>query len=279
MALVRSNDLSREFKLTQADFQQVRELIYKFSGINLSERKFDMVYSRLGRRLRALNLTEFKQYLNHVVDDENERINFINALTTNLTHFFRERHHFEYLQNVYLPELIKGNKKRIRFWSAGCSTGEEPYSLAMVWHAIKNNYSPIDFKILATDLDTNVLTSCRTGIYTKDKLTPLTKSNLKWFKPSIECQPHELKINTELQTLIYFKTLNLIGDWPMKGPLDLIICRNVLIYFDKPTQQKLVERFYQLLAKGGCLILGHSENLSAQKSMFRPIGKTIFRKI
>ncbi|MET1255053.1 protein-glutamate O-methyltransferase CheR [Aliikangiella sp. GXAS 311] len=268
----------REFNFTPDNFQRVVELINHKSGIFLSDRKSDMVYSRLARQIRRLGLTNFDVYLDLVEQDAAESMHFINALTTNLTHFFREKHHFDYLVKIYFKELFAKGQRRIRVWSAGCSTGEEPYTLAMVWHGMTNKPSNVDFKILATDLDTKVLDACRQGIYAEDKLDSIEQPYLKWFKQTERCRSDQWEVSEKLKQLIFFKHLNLMEEWPMKGPLDLIICRNVLIYFDKPTQVKLVERFGELLSKNGCLILGHSENLSANKSTFHSIGKTIFRK-
>ena len=271
--------LNREFHFTQENFEQIVSLVGELTGISLTERKTDMVYSRLARRLRRLSLNDFASYLELVKNDEQERTEFINSLTTNLTHFFRESHHFDYLEKNYFPELFRNNKKKIRLWSAGCSTGEEPYSLAMIWQTLNARPNDIDFKILATDLDTNVLKKCREGIYSEEKLKAVADPYLKFFKQTAGCEASERKIHPKLKELIFFKQLNLMHDWPMSGPLDLIICRNVLIYFDKPTQRDLVSRFYQLLAPNGCLMLGHSENLSANRNMFNPLGKTIYRKV
>lgn len=270
---------NREFEFSHGNFKQVVDLINRLSGINLSDRKIDMVYSRLARRLRKLGLADFDNYLKIVNDNKDEQVYFINALTTNLTHFFRENHHFTYLREQYIPELFGKNNKRIRFWSAGCSTGEEPYTLSMLWQEQPYKPDDVDFKILATDLDTNVLEACNKGLYSDEKLKPIEKKYLKWFKQTSICKKNEWQINPGLKKCIYFKQLNLMDEWPMTGPLDLIICRNVLIYFDKPTQQKLVNRFSELLGENGCLILGHSENLSANKLIFKALGKTIYRKV
>ncbi len=271
--------MDREFNFTKNDFNLIVKMIGGFSGINLSERKTDMVYSRLARRLRKLGFDNFKKYLEYVIENEEEKVNFVNSLTTNLTHFFREKHHFDYLRQYYFPELFKKEQKRIRIWSAGCSTGEEPYTLSMLWHEQPNKPIDVDFKILATDLDTNVLKSCEKGIYSAEKLKPVEKRYLKWFKQTSNCRSDEWEVNPQLKECIFFKPLNLMNEWPMRGPFDLIICRNVLIYFDKPTQQNLVERYSELLCSNGCLMLGHSENLSANKNTFSSIGKTIFRKV
>lgn len=268
----------REFDFSEDNFQRVVKLINERAGICLSERKNDMVYSRLARRLRKLGFDDFDKYLDYVTEDSEEGVCFTNALTTNLTHFFRENHHFEYLAEEYLPEILQQGAKRVRLWSAGCSTGEEPYSLALTWKLNFEQYHNIDFKILATDLDTNVLESCSRGIYNREKIKDLEAQYLEWFKQTSRCKPNEFEIYPKLREFVFFKQLNLMDDWPMRGPFDVIICRNVLIYFDKPTQQKLVQRFAQLLSNDGCLILGHSENLSANKSIFESIGKTIFRK-
>ncbi|TQV75341.1 protein-glutamate O-methyltransferase CheR [Aliikangiella marina] len=268
----------REFDFSDENFRHVRALINQLAGITLSERKTDMVYARLARRLRALGYSDFDSYLAFVENDEHESVHFTNSLTTNLTHFFRESHHFDYLADVYFPEILSQGKKRIRIWSAGCSTGEEPYSLAITWRSRVKDAHRYDFKILATDLDTNVLDVCRQGLYAKDKVMQLDDEYQQWFRATKRCNSQQMEVFPKLREQIVFKQLNLMDEWPIKGPLDVIICRNVLIYFDKPTQQKLVNRFAQLLSDRGCLILGHSENLSANKNMFESIGQTTFRK-
>lgn len=269
----------REFAYSGKDFERVVKIIYKVSGISLSERKQDMVYSRLARRLRKNGLTCFNDYLNFVTENSHEQNEFVNALTTNLTHFFREEHHFDYLTDVLFPEIFAKQSKRIRLWSAGCSTGEEPYTLAMTWEHLAHKPKNIDFKILATDLDTNVIDTGKNGIYSVDKLRPVDDEYLKWFKQTSDCTDNQKKVSSKLKRHISFKQLNLMKEWPLKGPFQLIICRNVLIYFDKKTQEKLIRRYYDLLEPGGCLILGHSESLGDNKDHFKNLGKTIFRKI
>ena len=271
-------DHKREFSFTEENFQRIVKMINQKSGISLSERKTDMVYARLARRLRKLGFTDFDSYLEYANSDEEESVCFTNALTTNLTHFFRENHHFNYLADVYFPELLSQGKKRIRVWSAGCSTGEEPYSLALTWKTRVNDIQHVDFKILATDLDTNVLETCRRGIYHAEKISDLEQYYLQWFKQTSRCKESEWEIFPKLRDYIFFKQLNLMESWPLKGPIDVIVCRNVLIYFDKPTQEKLVRRYAELLTPNGCLILGHSENLSANKTIFKSVGQTIYRK-
>ncbi len=279
MLVVDASEKVREFEYKQEDFQRIVSIIYKVSGISLSARKEDMVYSRLGRRLRANGITRFCDYLDFVAKDKEEQNAFVNALTTNLTHFFREEHHFDYLNDVLFPEMFAKSPERIRFWSAGCSTGEEPYTLAMIWEHLKNRPSNIDFKILATDLDTNVIDSGMSGIYSVDKLVPVADEYLKWFSRTSGCTANQKQVDPQLKEYIAFKQLNLMQDWPIKGPFQLIICRNVLIYFDKETQKKLIKRYYDLLEPGGCLILGHSESLGDNRNLFEAKGKTIFRKL
>ncbi|MGB0495459.1 MAG: CheR family methyltransferase [Kangiellaceae bacterium] len=279
MLVVEAAQKVREFEYTNTDFQRIVKIIYKVSGISLSARKEDMVYSRLGRRLRANGFNRFCEYLDFVAKNKDEQLAFVNALTTNLTHFFREEHHFDYLNDVLFPELFAKSHKRIRFWSAGCSTGEEPYTLAIIWEHLKNKPSDIDFKILATDLDTNVIETGKLGVYSVDKLTPIGDEYLKWFKQTDQCTSNQKQVSPKLKNLITFKQLNLMQEWPIKGPFQLIICRNVLIYFDKETQRKLIKRYYDLLEPGGCLILGHSESLGENSALFKAQGKTIFRKL
>lgn len=279
MAVAEQLEKYREFDYSRRDFERIVKIIYKVSGISLSDRKEDMVYSRLARRLRKVGKTCFNEYLDFVMQDNQEQKAFVNALTTNLTHFFREEHHFRYLKKILFPEIFNKNQKRIRFWSAGCSTGEEPYTLAMVWEHLQQRPSDIDFKILATDLDTNVIEKGINGVYSVDKLKPVEEEYLKWFSQSEDCSASQRQVDDQLKQFIHFKQLNLMQDWPMNGPFQLIICRNVLIYFDRPTQEKLVKRFHDMLEPGGCLILGHSENLGENRSLFDNLGKTVFRKL
>ncbi len=279
MTIAKPLEKHREFDYSRKDFERIVKIIYKVSGISLSDRKEDMVYSRLARRLRKVGKVCFNEYLDFVMQDDLEQKAFVNALTTNLTHFFREEHHFKYLEEVLFPEIFAKKQKRIRFWSAGCSTGEEPYTLAMVWEHLQTKPKDIDFKILATDLDTNVIETGKKGIYSIDKLKPVDEKYLKWFSRHQDCSATQRQVDSQLKQYIHFKQLNLMQDWPINGPFQLIICRNVLIYFDRPTQEKLIKRYYDLLEPDGCLILGHSESLGANKKLFDNLSKTIFRKL
>lgn len=276
------NKIRREFHFTEEDFNYIRKLVYKVSGIQLSDIKQDMVYSRLARRLRTLKLTSFSDYCQFIEDNYDQEItNTINAITTNLTHFFREEHHFDMLKERVIPELMKSQPKgkRMRIWSAGCSTGEEPYSIAISLLETLNNHSQWDARILATDLDSNVVAKCKAGVYDKSRIDPVEpRMAKKWFSDYSE-NPNQVIVNEKLKEIIAFKGLNLMSDWPIKEPFDVIFCRNVLIYFDKPTQQKLFSRFYDLLTPGGYLFLGHSEQLGKFQKHFMSLGKTSFKKL
>lgn len=272
----------REFTFTHKDFEYIRDLIGDRTGIVLSDHKVDMVYGRLARRLRQLNIPSFREYLSVLEDkdDSDELIEFTNALTTNLTSFFREPHHFEFLQKQGIPELLKRRpKKRLRIWSAGCSTGEEPYTLAITLREAIPGIRNWDVKILATDLDSNVVAKGKSGIYTQDRVNGIDKNRLnKWFKKGGREQEGQVKVSRELQDLITFKQLNLLHQWPMKGPFDIIFCRNVVIYFNKDTQRELFSRYAAHLADDGYLIIGHSESLHKISDEFKLIGKTIYCK-
>lgn len=267
--------------LSSKDFKFICDFVYQHTGIVLSENKREMVYRRLSRIVRERKFNSFTEYCQLLRKDPDSEVNyFINAITTNLTSFFREQHHFEFLQNKELPSLLKKKQnQKIRIWSSACSTGEEPYSIAMtLMDSMKDKISTWDVKILATDIDSNVLSKASTGVYTdKDGLMP---NNIKkrYFSRGTNQNSQRIKVNNSIKKLITFKQLNLLNDWPIKGPFDVIFCRNVIIYFDKETQQDLFSRFYQLLSPGGLLILGHSENLGQYQQYFENIGRTVFRK-
>lgn len=272
-----------EFLFSDRDFNLIRQLISRHTGIALSEAKRDMVYSRLSRRLRKLGLQDFKAYCQLLEgnDAETELGHFTNAVTTNLTSFFRESHHFTYLARQLLPELyrLKASDRRLRIWSAGCSTGEEPYSIAMTLLENLPPNSGWDIRILATDLDTNVLASAERGIYTEERLQNLPQGQRRrWFQRGRGDNMGLLLAKPALRDMITFRQLNLMGDWPMKGPFDIIFCRNVVIYFDKPTQSVLMERYAELMANNGHLFLGHSETLYRVTERFKLIGQTIYGK-
>ncbi|BBN82820.1 chemotaxis protein methyltransferase [Pseudoalteromonas sp. A25] len=269
----------REFLFDDDDFAQLSKRVYQACGIVLGPHKKEMVYSRIARRIRANNLTSFKQYIELIDDDSaDEFSSFINAITTNLTSFFRENHHFEYLSNVIIGQLIQKNAstRRIRIWSAGCSTGEEPYSIAMT---IQGRFpSGWDVKILATDLDSSVLAKAQEGVYSARSINGLDEKGLKkWFLKNSSGDSY--KVKPSLQSMISFKRLNLLEHWPMKGPFDLIFCRNVLIYFDKDTKDNLFAGYHRILAPGGHLFIGHSETMGKEHTEFKNLGKTMYQKV
>ena len=271
----------REFEFTDKHFNWLVDLVMDKTGITLSDQKRDLVYGRLARRLRKLDLNNFDQYCDLLKQNsEEELVEFVNSITTNLTSFYREPHHFEYLSNTVLKYLLqqRNQEKRIRIWSAGCSTGEEPYTIAMTVLETVPNISNWDIKILATDIDTNVLSRASEGIYQEEKINGVSKERLnKWFLKS-KNKPGEVKVSPKLRELITFKQLNLMGDWPMKGKFDVLFCRNVVIYFNKDTQRVLFERFANILHEDAYMFLGHSESLYKVTDRFTLLGKTIHRK-
>lgn len=270
----------REFNYTDKDFLRVKKLVYDFAGIDLNESKKNLVYNRLAKRIRFLQQDSFGEYLDYVEEQgESEFIHLINAITTNLTFFFRENHHFEYLAETVIPELLEKNKasKKIRIWSAGCSTGEEPYSLAIV---LKETVpAGWDAKVIATDLDTNVVNTARRGVYKIDRLKGVSESRKKnWFLKGKGSNSGHVKVKPEVQSIIEFGQINLMHDWPIKDQIDVIFCRNVVIYFDKETQSRLFDRYADLLGEKRYLFVGHSESLYKVCDRFELLGKTIYQK-
>jgi chemotaxis protein methyltransferase CheR len=273
----------QEFGFTDRDFRRIQSLLKARAGIDLGDAKEALVYGRLTRRLRALGLTTFQDYL-AVVEDEgsNEAVEFVNSLTTNVTAFFREQHHFDVLARSVLPELWKKHEgdRRVRLWSAGCSTGQEPYSLAMVVLESLPPRGQWDVKILATDLDSQVLAHARTAVYDADparQSIPAARLQ-RWCEQGTGANAGKVRMGVELRNLITFKQLNLLEAWPMRGPFDIIFCRNVIIYFDEETKTRLMDRYRALLAPSGFLFLGHSETLVGSTIGFEPHDKTVYRK-
>lgn len=273
---------NRQFDFTDQDFHHLRDLVSRHTGIALADNKKELVYGRVSRRLRALRMNSFEAYRTLLEEGGgNELEQFTNLITTNLTAFFREPHHFDYLKATILPDLLKRRRDsaKIKIWSAGCSTGEEPYSIAIALKEAIPNLGSWDIKILATDLDSNVLAHGKTGIYTEDRLSGISDERLKkWFYKGKGVNKGKVKVHEELQELITFQQLNLMGNWPMKEKFDVIFCRNVVIYFDKPTQTKLFSRFSGALAEDGNMIVGHSETLNKVTDKFELLGKTVYKK-
>ena len=267
--------------LNNKEFQYLSDLIYYYCGINLHEGKKELVRARLCKRLRDLGLESFRDYCHYVetTGHAKELIVLIDTLSTNYTCFFRENKHFEFL-NRQLPVMLEQKKlrndHRFRLWSSGCSSGEEPYSLAIVLAEALAKCSYIDAKILATDISSKVLNIATQGVYTNERLSqvpPLLKN--KYF----DYQDDHFSVKTNLRRLITFRHLNIVGKWPFRGLFDIIFCRNVMIYFDRKTQQAVVDRFYDYLSHGGFLFLGHSESLIHISNKFRYIEPSVYQKV
>ena len=266
---------NREFHFTDQDFERVRKLIYDYAGISLNPNKRDMVYSRLARRLRATGLRSFGEYLKRLEDDSQEWEAFTNALTTNLTAFFREEHHFPILAEHIKKQ--KGRRAGFTLWCSASSTGEEPYSMAMTMVELFGTFTP-PVQIVATDLDTNVLAKAQQGVYPMDRLQKMSTERMKrFFLKGSGAQEGYAKVRKELRDMIQFRQLNLLDDtWPIRGPLDAIFCRNVMIYFDKTTQYNILQKFVPLLARDGLMFAGHSESFHHAADLFRLVGKTVY---
>jgi chemotaxis protein methyltransferase CheR len=271
----------REFEFRDDDFQALRVLVKQVTGIHLSDAKRELVYARLARRLRALNLKSFAAYRKYLKRDGGaELVQLCNAITTNLTAFFREPHHFEFLRKVVLKSFLENPPatRRLRIWSAGCSTGEEPYSIAMTVLEAVPDIHRWDIRILATDLDSNVLSKARTGIYGSEWLSKISEVSRERFFSAVDAANKKYEVKPILKQLVSIKELNLMHTFPMKGPLDVIFCRNTVIYFDKETQRNLFTRMSCLQKSGQWLFLGHSETLLRLSTAYRLVGRTIYQR-
>jgi chemotaxis protein methyltransferase CheR len=276
-------DPQREFAFSNGDFEFLAKLAYERAGISLSNSKRNLVYGRLSRRLRALGLTSFREYREHLEgDDRSEIERFINSISTNHTKFFREDHHFVHFRASAAETFAQQDKKkiarRLRIWSAGCSTGEEPYTIALVLRREMADVSRHDVRILATDIDTDVLAKASRGEYAADALDSIPDPFCRYFQPTPESDGATIKVAHEVRSLITFRRLNLMEAWPIKGPFDAIFCRNVMIYFDASTKTKLIDRFVRLIKPGGWLYIGHSESLLGSHPGLHLMGRTIYRR-
>lgn len=269
--------------LGDAEFEFIRLVIAENAGIVLGPNKRQLVQGRLARRLRELGLPSYEAYCDHVRESgPEELVGLINALTTNVTAFFRENHHFDALAAYMIPEALKRNdaSRRLRIWSAGCSTGEEPYCIAMIAAETVPASARWDLKILATDIDSDVIASAQQGIYPLERLSAVPHERLRrCFRKGTGLNAGHALVQPHIARLISFRTLNLQQAWPMKGPFDIIFCRNVMIYFDQPTRERLVSRFAQMLIPSGYLCLGHSESIHTGSAPFRLVGKTIYQRL
>jgi chemotaxis protein methyltransferase CheR len=277
--------LAEGIQITEGEFKRLSKLVYDHCGINLHDGKRELVQARVAKRLRGGPFRSVSAYLDHVLADTrgDEFTHLIDAISTNLTSFFREPRHFEFLSQTFLPQLVqrkqKAGSKQILCWSAACSSGEEPYTLAIT---LREHLPPGDWdvKILATDISTRVLKTAMAGAYPKERLKDVSPQiRGKYFTPGKTATGDvAFTANDSLKGMIRFRHLNLIPAWPFRGPFDFVFCRNVMIYFDKPTQEALVGRFDDVLDKGGLLFTGHSESLTGVRHSFQYVQPTIYAK-
>lgn len=267
---------SREFGFQSADFEKVRDLIHKRAGIRLSDSKKQLVYSRLSRRIRALGLKDFRSYLDHLAGEDQEMEPFINALTTNLTSFFRERHHFDYLATR--ATTLKPRDRPLHVWCAAASTGEEAYSLAITLVTAFGSDRPPVF-IVASDIDSQVLRIAQAGIYQAERIANLSRETKKhFFLRGRGSNAGKVRVQPFLREMVTFRQGNLLDTtWPIEAPLDIIFCRNVMIYFDKTTQRQILARMVPLLREGGLYFAGHSESFVHASDLVELIGRSVYR--
>jgi len=272
----------REFSMRDGDFRVIAGAIYDHAGIVIGDHKKELVYSRLARRLRQLGLPNFEAYLARLEGPEGdaERNHLINALTTNHTNFFRESHHFDYIRETLVPywkqRAAKTGNKTLRIWSAGCSTGEEPYTLAMVLHQALEGQPGWDWKILATDIDTNVLARCKAGVYEASAAEGIPARYRTPYVEKVSGDQSRIRMSGKLRSHLVFNRLNLHAAWPVKKPFDTIFCRNVTIYFDAPAKNLLMQRYRKQMKDDALLFLGHSESLLGGVVDLTPVGRTIY---
>lgn len=275
-----------EFTISDQEFRLFQDLVKHHTGIALSDQKRPLICSRLAKRLRTLTVNSFRDYYTYLTSEAGHREleHFVNAVTTNKTDFYRERHHFDYLRNEVIASLkeraAKTGQRRIRIWSAACSTGEEPYTIAITLLEALGNRLAWDIRILASDIDTDVLGRAERGIYAMDRTADIPRPLLeRFFLRGTRANTDMVQVKKEVRDLITFRRINLLdAPWPIRTTFDCIFCRNVFIYFDKPTQQDLIRRFEQSLKVGGHLFVGHSESLFGMNTGLVFLGNTIHRK-
>lgn len=277
--------LMNEELLSEKEFEFISDLVYKHCGINLHEGKKELVRARIAKRLRATGYKTVSDYMKFVLEDQSgaEFTHLIDAISTNLTSFYRENQHFEFLTAKFLPSLLERKKKSgnhaIRAWSAASSSGEEPYTIAITLREAVEGAGAWDVKLLATDISTHVLRIAQNGTYDMKRVEPVPPQlRHKYFTVNRVEGENVAQVSPVLKEMIRFRHLNLMQTWPFKGPFDFIFCRNVMIYFDKPTQQSLVKRFYDCLTPGGLLFTGHSESLTGIEHSFKYVQPTIYRR-
>lgn len=273
-------EAAREFAFSDADFRSLAQLAREQAGIALSDSKRNLVYTRVSRRLRALGFTAFKQYRDYLAANTGELESFINAISTNLTKFFREAHHFDHFRSHVVQPFLSGAQRgdgRFRVWSAGCSTGEEPYTIAAVLRREIPAGSRHNIRILATDIDTDVLAKGARGVYPVSGFDSVPRTYRDYFEPASEGRSN-MRATEAIRSLIAFRRLNLIEPWPFRGKFDAIFCRNVMIYFDNPTKVALIDRFIQHIKPKGFLYIGHSESFHGTHPELQLVGRTTYRR-
>ena len=273
--------------MNEAQFRRLGEFIYQVCGIRLNDSKKVMLESRLSKRLKVLGMKSYKDYCEYLFSQEGrneELVHMIDMVTTNKTDFFREPDHFDFLRRKALPELIRihgvGTRRKLTVWSAGCSTGEEPYTLAMILSAYAELHRGFEYLILATDISTRVLDAAKAGIYRDEQVVPVPPDFKKrYLLRGRERHMGKVRIVPELREKIRFRRLNFMeGDFGMREPLDIVFCRNVIIYFDRPTQERLINRISSHMIEGGYLFMGHSETLNGMKVPLVSVAPTVYRK-
>jgi len=265
---------TNELVLTKGQYRRIQDWLYQVSGIDLKVGKENLVKNRLAKRIRTLGLSNFNAYIRYVEQDKSrkELLTLIDSMTTNKTSFFRERVHFDYIANQLIPDWSQ--RRDIRIWSAGCSSGEEPYSLSML---LFDKYAAASStRILATDISDSILEQARTGIYRADQVVDLPTHYKTAYMQKKNGEHYSVK--PDVRSTIRFANLNLMANWPMKGPFDLILCRNVMIYFDRQTQERLINRYYELLRPGGHLFIGHSESLASVNHPFSYCQPAVYKR-
>jgi len=278
-----------QYRIDDDEFDLLRDLIKQLTGISLSDQKKMLVVARLSKRLRTLGLSSFIDYYNLIIDGEDgyhEIDHLINRITTNKTDFYRENHHFEFLKNVLLPQICEEGSatgdRTLRIWSAGCSSGEEPYTLAITLKEFFKGKPGWNIKIFATDLDTEILERARNGIYNEQVVAPVPPECLRaYFKKGVGANDGLYMVKDVIKSMITFRRHNLVNErLSIKRPFDMIFCRNVIIYFDEAVKNKVIyQHFYDVLRSGGHLFLGHSESLMNNNDKFKLVSNSTYRKI
>ncbi|MDG4474813.1 CheR family methyltransferase [Thiovibrio frasassiensis] len=271
-------------QLTDGLFQKFSDLVYEKTGIFLKPEKKELLNARLGKRLRATGIESFKEYYEYVIHDRSgeELVHLIDNVSTNFTSFFRENSHFEILSSTVLPAFVKegrGKNKEILLWSSASSSGEEPYTMAMVVENFASQHPGMRYRIMATDISTRVLAQAKRGVYAEERVAKVPKPFLKkYFQKGVGSSDGYVKVKDELRRVVQFDRFNLMGDFPWRAAIDVIFCRNVMIYFNRETQQELVSKFHDALTPGGYLFIGHSESISGLKHSFTQVDATAYMK-